>query len=71
MSSDVRLKILARLKSGPVEAENGTLRIEGVDPEQVHQTLVLMNDRNEIGVHGASNGNSDFGSDPEIFFRKI
>jgi hypothetical protein len=71
MSSDVRLKILARLKSGPVEAENGTLHIEGVDPEQVHQTLVLMNDRNEIGVHGASNGNSDFGADPEIFFRKI
>jgi hypothetical protein len=71
MSSAIRSKILARLQAGPVEAENGTLHIEGVDPEQVHQTLVMMNDRNEIGVHGASNGNSDFGADPEIFFRKI
>jgi hypothetical protein len=68
--SNIRSKILARLKAGPVEAENGTLHIEGASPEEVHQTLVLMNDRNEIGVHGASNGNSDFGADPEIFFLK-
>ncbi len=66
--NDVRNKILQHLQMGPVAAVNGTLPIEGVNPETLHEALVDLNNAGRIKVRGASNGNLDLGVDPEIFY---
>ncbi|MGA1810001.1 hypothetical protein VHN57_02360 [Sphingobium sp. WW5] len=66
--SEARTKILQRLQNGPVAAVNGSLHVEGVNPDALHEELVQLNNEGRIKVHGPSAGYSDFGVDPEIFY---
>ena len=65
---DVPQEVLDKLRSGPVNATNGTLVIAGYPQAAVDAALIHLADNGRIGAYGAPNMNSEFGCDPEVFY---